>query len=36
LADLSDLAKLGISTKRAAPYVLLDGKRPARQLKLWV
>jgi predicted DNA-binding helix-hairpin-helix protein len=35
LRDLSDLSKLGISTKRAAPYVLLDGKRPARQLSLW-
>ncbi|MFP4346531.1 MAG: radical SAM protein [Anaerolineales bacterium] len=35
LRDLSDLSKLGISTKRAAPYVLLDGKRPARQLSFW-
>ncbi|MCJ7548203.1 MAG: radical SAM protein [Anaerolineae bacterium] len=35
LCDLSHLQKLGISTKRAAPYVLLDGHCPARQLSLW-
>jgi len=35
LCDLWHLHKLGISTKRAAPYVLLDGHRAARQLSLW-
>ncbi|MBN1262110.1 MAG: hypothetical protein JXB35_15640 [Anaerolineae bacterium] len=35
LHDLSQLHKLGISTKRAAPFVLLDGRRPARQLSFW-
>jgi len=35
LRDLSHLHKLGISTERAAPYVLLDGHRAARQLSLW-
>ncbi len=34
IGDLSALGKLGISTRRAAPYILLDGKRPARQLRL--
>jgi predicted DNA-binding helix-hairpin-helix protein len=33
--DLSKLRKLGISAaNRAAPFVLLDGKRPAYQLSL--
>jgi len=35
LRDLSDLGKLGIVTKRTAPFVLLDGHRPPRQLSLW-
>ncbi|MGD2142953.1 MAG: radical SAM protein [Anaerolineae bacterium] len=35
LRDLSDLSRLGIVTKRAAPFVLLDGRRPPRQLRLW-
>jgi predicted DNA-binding helix-hairpin-helix protein len=35
LHDLSHLRKLGIVAKRAAPFVLLDGHRPARQLTLW-
>jgi predicted DNA-binding helix-hairpin-helix protein len=33
--DLSELGKLGIRASRAAPYVLLDGKRPAYQPALW-
>jgi len=33
--DLSDLRKIGINTLRAAPFILLDGKRPSRQLSLW-
>jgi predicted DNA-binding helix-hairpin-helix protein len=35
LSDLSHLRKLGISVKRAAPFVLLDGRRAPRQLTLW-
>jgi predicted DNA-binding helix-hairpin-helix protein len=35
LQDLSDLNKLGIAVKRAVPFVLLDGRRPPRQLSLW-
>ena len=35
LRDLGDLRKLGIVPSRAAPFVLLDGRRPARQLSLW-
>jgi predicted DNA-binding helix-hairpin-helix protein len=32
---LSDLRKLGVVTSRAAPYVLLNGKRPPLQLSLF-
>jgi len=32
LNDLSTLGKLGILAKKASPYILLDGKRPERQL----
>lgn len=32
---LTDLKKLGVHATRAAPYILLDGRRPAQQLKLW-
>jgi len=35
LRDLSDLRKLGIVAQRAAPFVLLDGRRPPHQLTLW-
>jgi predicted DNA-binding helix-hairpin-helix protein len=35
LRELIDLQKLGIVSKRAAPFVLLDGRRPAHQLPLW-
>jgi predicted DNA-binding helix-hairpin-helix protein len=35
LNDLSSLFKLGIQTKRAAPFILLDGKRPNYQLDFW-
>ncbi|HUX75120.1 MAG TPA: radical SAM protein [Anaerolineae bacterium] len=35
LRDLSELRKLGIVAQRAAPFVLLDGHRPAHQLPLW-
>jgi predicted DNA-binding helix-hairpin-helix protein len=34
LTDLKQLAALGISPKRAAPFVLLNGNRPAIQLEL--
>lgn len=32
LTDLSQLKKLGVQTDRAAPYLLLNGRRPTRQL----
>ncbi len=32
---MSDLAKLGIAVKRAAPFVLLAGRRPPQQLSFW-
>ncbi len=32
---LSDLRKLGVPAKRAAPFILLDGKQMPRQLPLW-
>ncbi len=35
LRELSDLRKLGIAVTRAAPFVLLDGHRPPRQLSFW-
>jgi len=35
LRDLTDLRKLGIIASRAAPFVLLDGRRPPYQLPLW-
>ena len=34
IRSLEDLHKLGIVAKRAAPYVLLDGKLPAYQMRL--
>lgn len=35
LETLRDLSRLGISAERAAPFILLAGRRPARQLPLW-
>ena len=35
LRETADLRKLGVSTKRLEPFVLLDGKRPTYQLKLF-
>jgi predicted DNA-binding helix-hairpin-helix protein len=35
LRELGDLAKAGAVAGRAAPYVLLDGRRPPHQLPLW-
>jgi len=32
LIDISTLGKLGILAQKASPYILLDGKRPERQL----
>ena len=34
LSELNHLRQLGIATRRLAPYVLLDGKRPSFQLPL--
>ena len=30
-----DLSKIGVNPSRAIPYILLDGKRPAQQLRFW-
>jgi predicted DNA-binding helix-hairpin-helix protein len=35
LRDLSQLRALGVTTGWAAPYVLLDGRRAAVQLRMW-
>ncbi len=35
LRDLRDLKALGVIVRRAAPYILLNGRPPARQLSLW-
>ncbi len=35
LRDPRDLVKLGIAARRAVPFILLDGRRPAHQLSLW-
>ncbi|HPD42548.1 MAG TPA: helix-hairpin-helix domain-containing protein, partial [Anaerolineae bacterium] len=35
LRDLSQLRQLGLPVQRVAPYILLDGHPPARQLQLW-
>ena len=35
LRDWRDLEKLGVGAKRAAPFVLLDGRKPPQQLALW-
>jgi predicted DNA-binding helix-hairpin-helix protein len=35
LRELQDLRKIGVITGRMAPYVLLDGARPAQQLRLF-
>ncbi|MEK9162779.1 MAG: radical SAM protein, partial [Chloroflexota bacterium] len=35
LTDLRDLKSLGIIASRAAPYILLNGKQPTRQLRLF-
>lgn len=35
LRELSDLTELGIAARRAAPFILLDGRRPTYQLRFW-
>lgn len=35
LGRIEDLARAGADIKRAAAFVLLNGKQPARQLRLW-
>jgi predicted DNA-binding helix-hairpin-helix protein len=35
LKDLADLRKIGVLTNRAAPFILLNGKRPAHQPALF-
>jgi hypothetical protein len=35
LRDLGDLQRLGVLTTRAAPFILLSGKSPVQQLRLF-
>jgi predicted DNA-binding helix-hairpin-helix protein len=35
LSDMTSLRKMGASTKRAAPFILLDGRKPSYQRSLW-
>jgi len=35
LRELADLRRLGVAADRAAPFILLDGRRPSYQLPLW-
>jgi predicted DNA-binding helix-hairpin-helix protein len=35
LRTLEDLKRLGVIASRAAPFILLDGRRPAVQLRLF-
>jgi predicted DNA-binding helix-hairpin-helix protein len=35
LRDLTSLKKLGVVTTRVAPFILLDGKRPASQMAMF-
>jgi predicted DNA-binding helix-hairpin-helix protein len=35
LRSLGDLGRIGINTMRVAPFILLDGRLPARQLSFW-
>jgi predicted DNA-binding helix-hairpin-helix protein len=35
LSDLSQLSRIGIHTERLAPFILLNGKRPAHQISFW-
>ncbi|MGV8083790.1 MAG: radical SAM protein [Coriobacteriia bacterium] len=35
LREMRDLRALGVITKRAAPFVLLAGRRPGHQMALW-
>ncbi len=35
LRQVGDLRRLGVATNRAAPFILLDGVRPARQMSLF-
>jgi len=35
LRDMIQLKALGVTTGWAAPYVLLDGRRAAVQLRMW-
>lgn len=35
LRDFSDLKRFGIPLEKAAPYILINGKKPTRQMSLW-
>ena len=35
LHQMEDLRQIGVNPTRAAPYILLNGKRPPYQMSLW-
>jgi predicted DNA-binding helix-hairpin-helix protein len=35
LKDLSQLSKLGVNTQNLAPFILLNGRQPATQIRFW-
>ena len=35
IQDISDLQKIGINSRRAAAFILLDGQRPTHQPRFW-
>lgn len=35
LRDVEDLRKIGVNPDRAAPYILMEGHRPVKQLRFW-
>lgn len=35
LKNLSELGRIGINTNRVAPFILLNGRRPDRQISFW-
>jgi predicted DNA-binding helix-hairpin-helix protein len=35
LREIGDLRKIGVLAERAAPFILMDGRRPVHQLRFW-
>jgi len=35
LREIGDLRKIGVFAERAAPFILMDGRRPVHQLRFW-